>query len=533
MGRKILLLVLAVIAMCSSLRVVCANAARQPAALFPPVVRQQADAAHSAYMAHDYAQAVNHYKQAVELSRGLPPKPRIVLYSNLGAALRECHDEMQAEKAFKQAIELAERNRLESSPACVTAMHQYAMLLRKQKHIVDADLLDARASGVPAGGISPGLLAIMPGNSENTGGDGKSDPAGAGSGSAGALADGSGGVSGANSGDREDDSGWDSMIKQLNSRSGTSLADLHNAAVTQLKQSNWPMAVSLYQQIRSQYRQEFESMHGEYGYCLAKLGRYDDAVEEGRLAINSRPDEPSNYNLLSSYLIEAGDVRGAIDTDRQFLAKFPNDPNYSKVADRMKSLQVDLDRRVAEHQQTDTASKPLDSEVVRRWSRGMMPLKVYMPSDEGVALAPSHSGLTSHNMHEIVLASLDAWTQASQGRCEFMVVQRPEESNIEFAYTNDPSGMENSAQLGVTSWSGENTHMKARIRLLTGNAMGKPSSLDLLMQTTLHELGHALGLEHSNTAGDVMYPSARAVPVTELTNNDTRRIVNIYSAGSW
>ena len=66
---------------------------------------------------------------------------------------------------------------------------------------------------------------------------------------------------------------------------------------------------------------------------------------------------------------------------------------------------------------------------------------------------------------------------------------------------------------------------------ITGKQVSNPNntfSTYNILHTLIHEIGHSLGLRHSNFNNDVMYPFYNGV--TELSNNDITRMQSKYGS---
>ena len=72
--------------------------------------------------------------------------------------------------------------------------------------------------------------------------------------------------------------------------------------------------------------------------------------------------------------------------------------------------------------------------------------------------------------------------------------------------------------------------VSSEIIVATHDSAGRPLAPELVAGTLRHEVGHALGLGHSGTTTDVMYPESRT-PVISAADRKTLRLLYLLPPG--
>ncbi|WP_303674553.1 tetratricopeptide repeat protein [Vampirovibrio chlorellavorus] len=153
------------------------------------------------------------------------------------------------------------------------------------------------------------------------------------------------------------------------------------------------------------------------------------------------------------------------------------------------------------------------SQTVTRWSHPEQPIQIYIA--DGADFADWRPGNKA-----IVQEAFGEWQQAMGTRLRFVFVEDPQAADIQVSWMNVPSA--NSAE-GRFSSQSELRHgicetqamnqflIKDNIRLALHNTDGSAFSANVLYNTLLHEIAHAIGLisGHSRNPADVLYPNIR------------------------
>jgi tetratricopeptide (TPR) repeat protein len=158
-----------------------------------------------------------------------------------------------------------------------------------------------------------------------------------------------------------------------------------------------------------------------------------------------------------------------------------------------------------------------------------IPLAVYIQPGEGVPdFKPSYAGL-AHDAFE-------SWANASDGKVKFKYVDAPQNARILLKWSADRNDLRNKSEpsrMGEThSVCGEGGMDTANIVLLTITPTDRPALTDKTMQLIcLHEIGHALGLDHTDSSNDIMNAHfAGDDPARpELSDEDISSLRHLYA----
>lgn len=164
-----------------------------------------------------------------------------------------------------------------------------------------------------------------------------------------------------------------------------------------------------------------------------------------------------------------------------------------------------------------------------RWTAGRMPLHVYIDDGAGVsAYRPQFK--------QIMRDAFNAWMQAAGGKLSWVEVSDPRRADIVTTWSDSISVRNGQLEAGRTTavtqtdrYSGERSLVAAEVRILT-RIGPKVFSDSEIRKTTLHEVGHALGLQgHSPVSSDIMYPSLSLNQVPYLQDRDASTISHLYA----
>ena len=192
-------------------------------------------------------------------------------------------------------------------------------------------------------------------------------------------------------------------------------------------------------------------------------------------------------------------------------------PTQHDRLDSVRAVRAAVRKRIADSDTYLGYVLAEDDSVLKRWrDRTVRMLTIHVGSNL--------DGDAPEGLERSVRRAFDRWERVGAIPVSFRVIGDSARAEVQ-VYWIRSFPMIRSGQAEVF-WDGDGWIRKGILTLATHDAGGRAITADLLYTVALHEIGHLLGLGHSDEPRDLMFP---VTTVSDLTGRDRRSARLLYA----
>lgn len=247
-------------------------------------------------------------------------------------------------------------------------------------------------------------------------------------------------------------------------------------------------------------------------------GKYEKSAKQYLFLLSLDPDEKAYKLKYADSLLNMPFNYHTQELICNFLELYPNDSFTYSLREKLRRFKSNMDNKIG----PNYIDKVPYQDQILRWEDDAFPLKVHIDAD-------------NQEYIDIVKRAFNYWTYATGNFVSFIYVDKDQNANIiisvlDNAKSNCPNGGCYYAAALTSPEVKNNILQRMNMILYTKDPNGRPYSSDKLYRTTLHEIGHTLGIMgHSDNPQDLMYSSgqhADSIYFAEYRNAISRQDFN-------
>lgn len=268
-------------------------------------------------------------------------------------------------------------------------------------------------------------------------------------------------------------------------------------------------------------------IHGNLAYAYREAKQYDKAISAAKKALQYDPRAASTmYNLAITYY----EMARFEDSDmwlRRYLTCESDGNNRSNAEQLLSEIVEDGKKfRSADNKLPDYMALLEQGGHAWSWPVEKLPIKIFISSGKDV---PGFRPV----FRKYAIKALDTWCEASGKKIKYVLLKSSDDADMIIRWTPSALQMDGEHRVvaGLTSVQEDDGKIsRAVIGLRTTDAFspGKYVENGQMASVVMHEVGHALGLDHSNLIYDVMYFHCSKKQSGMPTSRDRKTMARLY-----
>lgn len=303
------------------------------------------------------------------------------------------------------------------------------------------------------------------------------------------------------------------------------------AAFKEMKAGRLEKARQLYQDASKHDPSPVSShVHANLSWIQRQLGNPELSIAEGTKALQFEPgDKDATYGVAIAYQ-DIGEFDKAISWLERYLQLEKDSQKRKAALEEIKDLKSDKARQNPAHSNApDYFEHPAEGSF-SKWPKDKLPIKVFISDGE------KEKGFKK-TFPDYIWHALDTWCIASGNKLSYVKQSKKKDADLEVAWISEPIYMEDGdrkrKKQGLASRDeseGDIEHVVVTIDTMNGFDQERPLGESEAASVCMHEIGHALGLEHSSNFKDIMYFGASSKQTGTPTGRDKRTIARLYES---